>query len=161
MTDSVARVPSVGPDGLHRIPIDQYHVVEPPLWGDAPRSKNWLAVVDEDPQAPGGVRRRWCARGKGRFRYSIVDLLPDDLIEFGADYVSSGGHRYRDRWCATVVSVEEHALLVRHHSDLPTMLADAYQRRLQVSESLPEPPPSNSKPRVLGPPISLRRPEAP
>lgn len=129
MTDPVARVPSLGPDGLHRIPVDQDHVVEPPVWGDQPRSRNWLAIVDEDPQAPSGIRRRFCSRGRGRFRYSVATLLPDDLVEFGADYLSVSGNRYRERWHAIVVSVEEHALVVRHFSDLPSLLRADFQRR--------------------------------
>jgi len=126
----IARVPSVGDDGLYRIPVDQDHVVEPPVWGDRPRSRNWLAILDEDPQSPNGVRRVFCTRGRARFCFSVVRILPRDLIEFGADYLSAGGHRYRDRWYAIVVEVRPHELVVRHFTDLPSLLATAYRERM-------------------------------
>jgi hypothetical protein len=127
--------PVILPDGTCRIPLDQDYVVEPPVWGDAPRSRNWLAILDEDPQQPGGVRRQWLPRGRGRFRYSTAKLLPDDLIEFGADYVSCSGHRYRERWYAVVVRSEEFALVVRHFPKLQDLLTDAYHRRTQQAAS--------------------------
>jgi hypothetical protein len=134
-------------DGICRIPVDQDYVIDPPILGTGRRARNWLAVLEPDPQRPGGVNRVWCERGKGPFAYSIRTLLSGDLIEFGADWLSaSSDYRHRERWYAHVLRVETFALVVRHFSTLKELLRDAYDRKVQ-----PVP--------LQAPPIPLASPE--
>jgi len=47
--------------------------------------ENWLAVVQDVPESPSGLKRVFMKRGKGKYYYSIRELKVGDVIEFGAD----------------------------------------------------------------------------
>lgn len=122
-------------EGTLEFPVEDWFITEPPVWESRfPRAKNWLAVITVDPHTSGGLLRKWCDRGKGRFRYSITGLLEDDLIEFGADYISHGGNRIPCRWYGEVVRVSESLLHCRPYASLNEMLETLKDReeRTQV-----------------------------
>jgi len=48
--------------------------------------KNWLAVIEDfDPEAPNGLKRNFLKKGNGKYYYSVKELKPGDVVEFGAD----------------------------------------------------------------------------
>lgn len=113
--------------------MDEWFVVEPPVWEEHfPGARNWLAVVEQDPDAPGGFARTWCERGKGRFRYNAVGLMEGDLIEFGADRVYTTGNRRRTRWYGEVVEVTETTLRCRHYETVQEMFEAVYDRDVRT-----------------------------
>ncbi len=92
-------------------------LTEVPVWEDHRRGKNWMAVIDVDPRAPGGLDRQFAdkARGQGA-AYVLPVLKPGDALEFGADYISGSGKRTQSRWYCYVVRVEPAYLVLRQRS---------------------------------------------
>jgi hypothetical protein len=87
-------------------------LLEVPLFEKHHRGTNWMAVIDIDGTAPGGFSRRWVDRGKGECFYLIDQVTLFDPIEFGADYSTFNGRRYRKRWYGVVIAKTENYLLV-------------------------------------------------
>ena len=124
---------------VYAIPVQDSYVVEPPVWSDHwERAKNWLAILEETPHKPGGVRRTWCERGHGRFRYSMATVLEGDAIEFGGDRIWADGEgRSRERWYGEVVKVTDEVMHVRYFETIKEMFAtinDRESRILEVTE---------------------------
>jgi hypothetical protein len=119
----------------HEIAVAGGYVIDPPVWNDFfPQARNWLAVVEEDAQAPGGVARIWCPRGRGKFRYNVRGLREGDLIEFGADAVMGSGRRVVHRWCGEIVQVNERVLRCRHYESVTEMFATIRDRNERTRE---------------------------
>jgi len=122
---------------VYIVPIEQGHVVNPPIWEEHyPRARNWLARVEEDPDAPGGIRRKFMDRGKGRFKYSVELLVEDDTIEFGADrmHFSKDG-RFRSRWVGEIVGLTEDQMQVRYFKGLKELFAYVNDRNARTREA--------------------------
>jgi hypothetical protein len=123
---------------IYEIPVQEGYVVAPPVWNDNyPAAKNWLAEVFESPQMPGSIRRAWCGRGNGRFRYSVSSLKEGSTIEFGADrlYSSTDG-RHRVRWYGEVVRVSNEILWVRHFESAMEMFETIRDRKSHLKEAV-------------------------
>jgi hypothetical protein len=122
---------------VYAVPIDKDHVVGPPIWEDHHRARNWLARMEEDPDAPGGCTRTFMDWGRGRFKYSIETLVEGDLIEFGADrmYMSTDG-RARRRWVGEIVKFTDTQMQVRYFEDLEEMFTFIYDRDSRTQEAL-------------------------
>jgi hypothetical protein len=81
-------------------------VVEPPVYCEHRRGRNWAATVAADPKIAGGVVRSFWQRGSGDLLYVVPpDLQVNDVVEFGADYISTTPRRHPERWYGVVVSV--------------------------------------------------------
>lgn len=91
-------------------PIEDGALIYVPIFEAHKRGKNWLAIIKADPQAPGGYARTFQPNGRGRYYYLTGKLKPGDAIEFGADYISSGGRKTPNRWYGVVVNVSDTAL---------------------------------------------------
>lgn len=116
--------------------LEDWHVVTPPVWNDRfTQARNWMAVVTPDGKGPGGVERVWCPRGRGRLRYNVVGLLEGDLVEFGADSVTSAGRRIQTRWCGEIVRINEYLLLCRHYGSLQEMFVAVRDRNERTQEA--------------------------
>lgn len=74
-------------------------------WSTNRRARNWCATITANPNAPGGMNRRFWIPGRGEmFRYVIPeDLRQFDVIEFGADVMTWGGDRRPERAYAIVL----------------------------------------------------------
>lgn len=133
-TPATAENPPEDDEGdVVEIPVELWFVVGPPVWGEWPR-RNWLAVVEDDPDSPGGVARTWCERGRGRHRYDITSLMEGDLIEFGADQVYPSGRRVPSRWYGEVVRVGKNLLRCRRYSTLEDMFSTVRDRDERTRE---------------------------
>ena len=67
-----------------------------------------------DPKIAGGVARSFWQRGSGDLLYVVPpDLAVNDVVEFGADYVSTTPRRHPERWYGVVVSVTPSLLALR------------------------------------------------
>lgn len=85
--------------------------------------------------APGGLTREWCERGRGRLKYSVAALLEGDTIEFGADRIWADGEgRSRERWVGEVVKITDTAMHVRYYDDAEEMFAAIYDRKVRTQE---------------------------
>lgn len=92
-------------------PVINRGLMAVPVWNEHHRAKNWAAVVEVDPVAPGGFRRKWFNRGNGPAYYVVPDSLEaGDVVEFGADRVSFSGNRDGNRWYGVVLSVSDTAV---------------------------------------------------
>lgn len=86
-------------------------LMEVPAWNENHRAKNWAAVLEVDPVAPGGLKRKWFNRGNGPVYYVVPESLePGDAVEFGADRVSYSGNRDGNRWYGVVLAVSSTAV---------------------------------------------------
>ena len=82
-----------------------------PVYEAHARGKNWMAVVSSDPTSPGGLDRDFLDKAKGKYYYMVKGMLaPGDIVEFGADYYSSGGKKHPCRKYAKVVEITEDTL---------------------------------------------------
>ena len=123
---------------VYAIPITDWYVTEPPVWEPKyPQGRNWLAVLNEAPEAPGGVEREWVERGKGRFRYNATKILEGDLIEFGADYMYGEGRRIPKRWCGEVVKITESELQIRYFENMKELFEMVRERESRLQEASP------------------------
>jgi len=73
-----------------------------PVYEGHKRGKNWMAAIQLDPAAPGGIGRNFYPSAKGDYYYIIKGLEINTPVEFGADYISGGGNRTRRRWYGVV-----------------------------------------------------------
>lgn len=97
------------------------------LWLDHPRARNWLAVVNVDPTAPGGLSRAFFGRGRGPSRYVVPESLAAGMIlEFAADYVTYAGRKVPDRRYAVVTGLTAEAMTIHPY---PTFEA-AFQHQM-------------------------------
>lgn len=123
------------PGTIYLVPIDEWYVVSPPIWEYHRRARNWLARIEEDPDAPGGFTRKWCERGRGRFKYSAASLLEGDTIEFGADRIWADGEgRCRERWVGEIVKITDTDMQTRYFSTPEDMFATIYDRESRTRE---------------------------
>jgi len=87
-------------------------LLEAPIWEQHFRGSNWLALIDIDASAPGGLGRRFMAKGKGECLFVIEQVGLFDAVEFAADYTTSFGNKRRDRWYGVVTAITDGYLLV-------------------------------------------------
>src|SRR5271170_6950145 len=87
-------------------------LLEVPVFEKHHRGSNWMAVIDIDGTCPAGLSRQWIDRGKGECFYLIEQVKLFDPIEFGADYTTGTGRKYRKRWYGVVTAKTEDYLLV-------------------------------------------------
>lgn len=78
------------------------------------RSRDWLATVKADPNAPGGLTRKFWDRARGELVHYVVPetLAVFDVLEFAADAVSWSGTRTPDRIYAVVGRQDEKQIIV-------------------------------------------------
>lgn len=95
-----------------------------------PRARNWVAVVQVDPLAPSGLRRRWFERGRARgpARYIVPGLDRGSILEFAADHVAWSGARVPDRVYAVVLSVSEETIAVQPYKTFEDALGHQFAR---------------------------------
>jgi len=80
------------------------------------RGKNWVAIISVDPTMPGGLSRVFFdrARAKGPAKYVVPErLLAGDVLEFGADYMTSFGKKKPNRVFAKVITVTADGIEVK------------------------------------------------
>jgi hypothetical protein len=93
---------------LKKVKVESGAFVEALEWCNHKRGKNWLATISEDPRAPGGLRRQFWERGRGRFYYIIPRNLEIPCpVEWGGDYYTSRGHKDPRRVYAVLVEITE------------------------------------------------------
>lgn len=112
-----------------RIKLVDGCVVEPPVYCDHPRGRNWAATVAADKGVQGGVRRDFWQRGPGYLRYVVPLLSEHAVVEFGADYVSTTPRRHPTRWYGVLVRREELLLVLEDAQDFLAAWRRAAQRR--------------------------------
>lgn len=95
-------------------------MIDVPVWEDhGLRGKNWGAIVEVDPTAPGGLRRFWFNRGRGVAKYIVPEQLQvGHTVEFGADYITSVGRRKPDRFYGVVVGLSEVEMVLQPYADV-------------------------------------------
>jgi hypothetical protein len=107
-------------------------LLEAPAFESHYRGSNWLAVIDIDGSAPGGLSRRFLNRGKGECLYLIEQLALFDAVEFGADYTTSMGNKQRYRWYGVVVAKTDSEI----HVEEASSGAKAVLRSKQAQQSI-------------------------
>ena len=82
-------------------------LVDVPVWSDRARDRKWAATVTPNPNAPGGMNRKFWKTGRGDlFRYIVPeDLDLYDVVEFAADNVAWSGNRSPNRIYGIVVGL--------------------------------------------------------
>jgi hypothetical protein len=128
-----------------KLPCANGALLQVPLFEKHHRGTNWMAVIDVDGTSPGGLGRKFIDRGKGECFYLIEQVQLFDPIEFGADYTTSVGKRYRKRWFGVVTAKTEDyitaeecskgvnaVLLARAKRTDPQALADAFEKEREV-----------------------------
>jgi hypothetical protein len=91
---------------LKKVKVESGAFVEALEWCNHRRGKNWLASISEDPRAPGGLKRVFWERGRGRFYYIIPRQLDLPLpMEWGGDYYTSRGHKDPHRTYAVLIEI--------------------------------------------------------
>lgn len=121
-------------------------LVDIPIWNSNRRGRNWCAVVKPDPNAPGGMTRAFWTQARGQaaeiFKYVIPEGLSTyDVIEFGADHVSYGGHRSPERWYGIVLALNDTQLFVCPCKDAVTAFTTADELREAILAKAPAEPP--------------------
>lgn len=92
--------------------IEDGAMVEAPVYETHQRGKNWMAIIEADPAAPGGLAREFVKRGRGRYLYIVGPEVVGKAVEIAADYTSSGGKRHPKRWYGVVRSVTDSEITI-------------------------------------------------
>ncbi len=105
--------PDVAPaPQLLKIELVNNAMLAAPVYEKHARGTNWLAVIDVNGTLPGGLSRQWMPKGRGDCKYIVDQLQLFDPIEFGADYSTAAGYKYRDRWYGVVVGKTDDCLML-------------------------------------------------
>lgn len=96
--------------------IEDGAMVEAPVYETHPRGKNWMATIEADPAAPGGLARAFVKSGRGRYLYIVGPEVVGKAVEIAADYTSSGGKRHPKRWYGVVRSVTDSEIAIEHYA---------------------------------------------
>ena len=78
-------------------------VIESPVYESHKRGKNWFAVLEGKNSVDMSMSFQKM-RGK---LCSCVNLKPGMAVEFGGDYISTGGYRQPDRKIYVIESIDE------------------------------------------------------
>jgi hypothetical protein len=92
--------------------IEDGAMVEAPVYETHQRGKNWMATIEADPAAPGGLAREFVKSGRGRYLYIVGPEVVGKAVEIAADYTSSGGKRRPKRWYGVVRSVTDSEITI-------------------------------------------------
>jgi len=103
--------------------IEDGAMVEAPVYETHKRGKNWMATIAPDPAAPGGVARTFVPRGRGKYYYIVSADLVGQPVEVGADYISSGGKRSRNRWYGVVRALTSEEIRIEHYETAAQAIA--------------------------------------
>ena len=100
--------------GDHLLRIENGILVDPPIWEDHRRGKNWLAKIGPGSRVQGKLTRQFFSWGPTAKSYSVGGkLTPGDCVEFGADYYSGTGRKTGKRWYGVVLAVSAGCVVVR------------------------------------------------
>jgi vacuolar-type H+-ATPase subunit I/STV1 len=97
----------------YRLPLANGAILKAPVFETHYRGSNWLAVIDIDAGAPGGLSRCFASRGKGACLYAVEQVSLFDAVEFAADYTTSTNRKRRLRWYGVVIAKTDDELVVR------------------------------------------------
>ena len=95
--------------------IEDGAMVEAPIYEAHSRGKNWMATIEADPAAPGGLAREFIRNGRGRYLYIVGPEVVGKAVEIAADYTSSGGKRHPKRWYGVVRNVTDREIVIDRH----------------------------------------------
>lgn len=95
--------------------IELNAMLEVPIWETHKRGTNWAAIIEKNPDSPGGIGRDFLTKAKGDYYYKVDKLSLNSPIEFGADYTSNGGKKYRKRWFGVVIKITEEELYIQEY----------------------------------------------
>ena len=106
-----------------------------PVYEDHHRARNWCAIIQPDPTAPGGLNRVWLPRGRGEFLYMIGRLDRFDAVEFGADYVTTLGRKWPKRWYGVVRTLNGAEIAIEEvGSPITALLRSLELRNLEIAK---------------------------
>lgn len=136
VSEPAAAPPAPPSDPYLRLRVLNRGLVEVPIHNPAKRARNWCATVKADPNAPGGMTRRFWESGRGEFFHYILPEGLDrlDVIEFGADAVSYGGNRTPNRLYGVVGACTETELVLAAVATAVEAFAVAEDWRAQLME---------------------------
>lgn len=100
---------------IYTAKIEDGAMVEAPVYEAHRRGKNWMATIEADPAAPGGLAREFVKTGRGRYYYIVDASLVGKAIEIAGDYISGGGNRSRKRWYGVVRSVTDSEITIEQY----------------------------------------------
>jgi len=61
---------------IYTAPVRDGAMLSAPVYEGHKRGKNWMAIINPDPTAPGGVARTFVPRGRGEYYYIVsTDLV--------------------------------------------------------------------------------------
>lgn len=92
--------------------VEDGAMVEAPVYESHARGKNWMATIEADPAAPGGLAREFVKKGRGRYFYIVGPEVVGKAVEIAADYTSSGGKRHPKRWYGVVRNVTDSEIVI-------------------------------------------------
>lgn len=107
-------------------------LVDVPITSERERDRKWAATVGANPDAPGGMNRKFWKTGRGEISpYVVPETLElHDVVEFAADRVTYGGTKYPNRVYCIVVDITD-TLLTVSELDSPT---DAFLLAAELKE---------------------------
>lgn len=105
--------------------IEDGAMVEAPIYEAHSRGKNWMATIEADPAAPGGLAREFVKSGRGRYLYIVGPEAVGKAVEIAADYTSSGGKRRPKRWYGVVRNVTDAEIAIEHYETSAQAIAAA------------------------------------
>jgi hypothetical protein len=97
--------------------------IENLMFNDHARAKNWVATVTMDKTQPGGLARKFWAKGTAGWVEIPADFELGMVIEFAGDYYSGSGRKDARRSYARLVGAQvDHLVLtepVEEYGDVP------------------------------------------
>lgn len=114
----------------YKLRVDSGGILDVPVWEKHERGKNWLARIQSNPEAPGGLAREFARFGRGDF-YFLVEpwMVRGTPVEFGADYYTGTGRKNPKRSYGVLEEVTPAKIVYRECNTARGALEEA--RRLK------------------------------
>jgi hypothetical protein len=119
--------------------VDQSEVA----WENHRRGKNWAATVRFDPAAPNSLARDFWKRGSGSYVAVPASLAVGEILEFGADYYTCGGHRHGCREYHRVLAITPSHIVMRETGKPGKRALRPVALDIQAAEIAGDVPPAN------------------
>ncbi|MCX7910007.1 MAG: hypothetical protein N2505_00275 [Endomicrobia bacterium] len=92
---------------IFEMEIENGAFITVPVYESHKRGKNWFARIEKNPRSPSGLDREFASHARGEYYYIVPNWNVGDVVEFGADYYTSGGRKHPYREYGVIIEINK------------------------------------------------------